>query len=78
MTRTVLRRQRWRYWAHRAGVLRSISCTLLDVPFGIRAPAPTTLASHIRRGFRAECPAECSEMHTEQHPCVLTRGRNSR
>ncbi|MFI9005086.1 hypothetical protein [Streptomyces sp. NPDC053541] len=32
--RELIPRQRWRYWAHRAGILRSPVCTFRGVPFG--------------------------------------------
>ncbi|MGW4852205.1 DNA cytosine methyltransferase [Streptomyces sp. NPDC004288] len=42
--RALIPRQRWRYWAHRAGLLRSISCSIRGVPFGTarmrRPPRP--------------------------------------
>lgn len=35
-SRMMVRGQRWRYWAHRLGILPSPSCTLMYVRFGSR------------------------------------------
>ncbi|MER6515132.1 hypothetical protein [Nonomuraea sp. NPDC001636] len=84
------RRQRWRHWAHRAGVLRSF---VYEQPFGsrrqraqLRAGLPVLrpslrdriVASHARRGWHAECPTHCAEAHTYRQPCALAPTRNSR
>lgn len=36
------------------------------------------IASHTRRGWHAECPAQCSEDHTYRRPCALAPTRSSR
>lgn len=36
------------------------------------------LASHLRRGLRAECPTRCAEGHTYRRPCAAARARSSR
>lgn len=79
------RRQGWRHWAHRTGILYSPSCMApygtrrhraqlaAGLPFqrpSIRARA-RIVASHTRRGLRAECPAQCGEAHTERWPCAV-------
>ncbi|XUM01256.1 hypothetical protein ACQ86F_31750 [Streptomyces venezuelae ATCC 10712] len=87
------RRQRWRHWAHRAGALPSWSCAWSGCTFGsrrqraqIRADLPVRLtvrdraqfvASHIRRGWHAECPTQCAEAHTYRRPCALAPTRRT-
>lgn len=44
-------RWHWRSWAHRLGVLRSPSCTLLGVPFGRMTP-PVHNMTHRVPGWR--------------------------
>ncbi|MFH8717268.1 hypothetical protein [Streptomyces zaomyceticus] len=85
------RRQRWRHWAHCAGVLRSFVC---EQPFGsrrqraqLRAGLPVLrpslrdrtriVASHARRGLHAECPTHCAEGHTYRRPCALAPTRRT-
>lgn len=36
------------------------------------------LASHARRGLRAECPRQCSEGHTYRRPCALAPNGDAR
>ncbi|WP_327377974.1 hypothetical protein OG393_30850 [Streptomyces sp. NBC_01216] len=36
------------------------------------------LASHTRRGLRAECPRQCAEGHTYRRPCALAPTRSTR
>ncbi|MFE6225451.1 hypothetical protein [Streptomyces sp. NPDC057854] len=43
----------------------------------IRARA-RIVASHARRGLRAECPAQCGEAHTHRRPCALAPTRSTR
>ncbi|MFJ8761050.1 hypothetical protein [Streptomyces cyaneofuscatus] len=58
-----VRRPRWRYWAHRAGLVRSHSLLWLDVPFGTagqrrrqRDRALARLARTERTGCTPHCP----------------------
>ncbi|MFE0651372.1 hypothetical protein ACFVZH_22565 [Streptomyces sp. NPDC059534] len=87
------RRQRWRHWAHRAGALPSWVCAWGGCTYGsrrqraqIRAGLPVRLtvrdrarivASHTRRGWHAECPAQCGESHTYRRPCALAPTRRT-
>ena len=36
------------------------------------------IASHARRGLRAECPRQCAEGHTYRRPCALSTERSAR
>ncbi|MFE1348164.1 hypothetical protein [Streptomyces sp. NPDC058757] len=47
------------------------AAVLLGHPAGTRPLARARIvASHTRRGLRAECPAQCGEAHTYRWPCA--------
>ncbi|MDV5145899.1 hypothetical protein R1T08_17205 [Streptomyces sp. SBC-4] len=55
------------------------TAVLLGHPAGARPLARARIAaSHARRGLRTECPAQCSEAHTERWPCAIAAARRTR
>ncbi|MFJ3097384.1 hypothetical protein [Streptomyces hydrogenans] len=62
-----------------AALVTLATAVLLGHPAGARPLARARiLASHTRRGLRAECPAQCGESHTYRRPCALAPTRRTR
>ncbi|OKJ52220.1 hypothetical protein AMK27_30745 [Streptomyces sp. CB02009] len=72
--RSLIPRQRWRYWAHRAGLLRSPSCSVWGVPFGtarMRRRRLARTAQHPQESPMDHVPSAITVASLRTHRLIL-------
>ncbi|MFE7517262.1 hypothetical protein ACFU8I_39450 [Streptomyces sp. NPDC057540] len=74
-SRALIPRQRWRYWAHRAGLLRSPACAVEGVPFGTARTRRRRLARtahHTQESPMDHIPSSIAVASLRTHRLILT------